>query len=199
MRLPVILVQNPPAAGASLAEALVGNLIGRAGLDLTLVNRFDALAPESTDRMTLDAITVPSAVLDWRSPEEMLAVLTAIEFHGFRCPHRLDSGDPTAVPHSNRRLFLFDLTRHHDAMTIVAELDRLRDSLSVKTVSLGAIGTKSSPVSRPEAKAFSPNVVKAPPAPLPETDPQRTTSTGGILRSDQSLDDLIDQLDGQDV
>ncbi|MDV6030851.1 MAG: hypothetical protein F9B45_12280 [Phycisphaera sp. RhM] len=197
MRLPVILVQNPPASAANLAESLVGHLIGRAGLDLTLVGRFDSLADDSTDRMTLDSITVPSAVLDWRSEPEMLDVLAAIEFHGSRCPHQLDPDGPFAPGQSPRRLFLFDLTKHNDVQKIIAELDRLRASLSVKTVSLGALGSASSAAMKPavskdaEPTARSVPVTSAPrqPAPVAASSP----------RSDENLDNLIDQLDDLDV
>lgn len=207
MRLPVILVQNPPAAGAALSESLVGNLIGRAGLDLTLVDRFDSLSENSTDRMTLDGITVPSAVLDWRSPEEMQEILASISFHGVRTPHKLDPMVPSGTGDSNRRLFLFDLTKHRDALSVVAELDRLRESLSVKTVSLGSIGAQPGldrrpvvdPTSRPPL-----NVVPFEVAPPSEDSPQPSvavpgTAVPGIVRSDENLDDLIDQLDDLDV
>lgn len=197
MRLPVILVQNPPASAAGLAESLVGNLIGRAGLDLTLVGRFDSLADDSTDRMTLDSITVPSVVLDWRSEPEILDVLAAIDFHGSRCPHQLDPDGPFAPGQSPRRLFLFDLTKHKDVQKIVAELDRLRASLSVKTVSLGALGSAGSAAIKPaankdaEATARPITVTAAPrqPAPVAAVSP----------RSDENLDSLIDQLDELDV
>ena len=206
MRLPVILVQNPPASGAALAEALVGNLIGRAGLDLTLVDRFDALAADSTDRMTLEAITVPSAILDWQSESEMLSSLSAIGFLGTRCAHQLDSAAPagqfapTGQGRSNRRLFLFDLNRHRDAAKIIAELDRLRSSLSIKTFSLGAIappGDASAPLVQPRDAVNPGDSIAATAA-----TPARVTSTAsmiGLTRSDENLDALIDQLDDLDV
>ena len=202
MRLPVILVQNPPAAGAALAEALVGNLIGRAGLDLTLVDRFDSLSPESTDRMTLDAITVPSAILDWKSPPEMLATLEAIEFHGVRCPHRLDPAESTERGNSSRRLFLFDLTKHTDALKIVAELDRLKESLAVKTFTLGSNGTTPRPSGPPtprDGESDSKTVSGDSPVDSPVGKPEPVAATPGIARSDQNLDALIDQLDDLDV
>ena len=207
MRLPVILVQNPPASGAALAEALVGNLIGRAGLDLTLVDRFESLSADSTDRMTLDGITVPSAVLDWRSETEILSSLATIEFHGIRSPHQLDSAPPTdAQAASKRRLFLFDLTKHRNAKKIIAELDRLRESLSVKTFSLDSIG-----VTSPRLSSQRPS--SQPPAtqPLPgSTDKDLAASqhplasshaapAPGTVRSDENLDALIDHLDELDV
>ncbi|QDV44186.1 hypothetical protein Enr13x_40480 [Stieleria neptunia] len=217
MRLPVILVQNPPASAAGLAESLVGNLIGRAGLDLTLVGRFDSLAGDSTDRMTLDGITVPSAILDWRSESEMMEVLATIEFHGSRCPHQLDPGGPFAPGKSSRRLFLFDLTKHQDVHTIVAELDRLRASLSVKTVSLGGLGSVGSATVKPAANRDTGNrdtgnrdtgnrdtgnrddEATVRPVPVTAVPRQPTPVAPASPRSDENLDSLIDQLDNLDV
>lgn len=202
MRLPVILVQNPPAVGAALAEALVGNLIGRAGLDLTLVDRFDSLSSDSTDRMTLDGITVPSAILDWRTPEEMLVALSSIGFTGVRAAHELDSGTQGETGGSQRRLFLFDLTKHKDAMTIVAELDRLRKSLSVKTFSLGSIGTKSDDTPVAEAGKVEIKLAKdVEPAgdSIRSKESISAVAEASVTRSDEHLDALIDQLDELDV
>ncbi|MCA9139128.1 MAG: hypothetical protein KDB00_20285 [Planctomycetales bacterium] len=213
MRLPVILVQNPPAAGAALAEALVGNLIGRAGLDLTLVDRFDSIADDSTDRMTLEGITVPSAILDWRSEEQILESLEAIGFTGVRCPHQLDSDHSPTPGTSTRRLFLFDLTKHQDATKIVSELDRLRGSLSVKTVSLGSLspinGAKNAvtkgdqtPSDQPQNSASRTDSVASSAADSTAVPGRSGAAAMTYLaspRSDKNLDDLIDQLDDLDV
>lgn len=213
MRLPVILVQNPPASGAALAESLVGNLIGRAGLDLTLVNRFDSIAEDSTDRMTLSAITVPSAVLDWQPAGELHSILMQIGFDGVRAPHQLDREPPSAGPAksagaSNRRLFLFDLNRHDSADQIVAELDRLRKSLSVKTFSLGDkhdaphVGAANSmPVpTSSSANAVPVSAALNRPMSPPISDPnKKRVEEVVLLQSDDHLDSLIDQLDDLDV
>ncbi|MCO8120923.1 hypothetical protein NHH03_04175 [Stieleria sp. TO1_6] len=202
MRLPVILVQNPPAAGAALAEALVGYLIGRAGLDLTLVDRFDAISADSTDRLTLDGISVPSAILDWRSADDMLSVLSGIEFHGVRAPHQLDpdhEGGRTAGS-GVRRLFLFDLTRHTDAAKITAELVRLKDSLAVKTVSLGGLTPPRSPQPQRTKPVPTPTPLVSPVGSTPAvSDAQAKPPTAVGTRSDQNLDDLINRLDELDV
>ena len=197
MRLPVILVQHHPASGAALADALVGNLIGRAGLDLTLVDRLESIADDSTDRMTLDGITVPSAVLDWQSPEVMLESLSAIEFVGVRCPHRLD---PDATQNQQgRRLFLFDLRQFEKADAIVAELDRLKNSLAVRTFSLDPIGRNGSTSSKASNQPVANN------AKVPVQRSAETPAVEGSIHlssepgSDDHLDRLIDQLDDLDV
>lgn len=202
MRLPIILVQNPPAVGAALAEALVGNLIGRAGLDLTLVDRFDSIRPDSTDRMTLDGITVPSAILDWRSPTEMLSQLSAIGFDGVRASHQLDEAKADQSGGPSRRLFLFDLTQQHDAMAVIAELDRLRKSLSVKTFSLGSTGTKTGDATAVAVDPIETESAKAVDSAVSPAAPNEAVSTDvvpGEIRSDENLDALIDQLDDLDV
>ncbi|MCC9602376.1 hypothetical protein LOC67_17640 [Stieleria sp. JC731] len=204
MRLPVILVQNPPAAGSAVAEALVASLIGYPGLDLTLVDRFDSLGPESTDRMTLAGITVPAAVLDWRLPEELIETLRSIDFDGYRCAHRLDpEANDQSITH-RRRLFLFDLQQHRDAEVIVNELDRLRQSLSVKTVSLGGIG---GPGRRTETSSEVSSAVATESTSVGavERRPDSESSTAhprinlGSDPSDDTLDELLDQLDDLDV
>lgn len=199
MRLPIILVQNPPASGAELADALVGNLIGRAGLDLTLVNQFESLKPDSTDRMTLEGITVPAAVLDWRTTSELKSVLDKIGFYGRHCPHKLDraTANENAPPDgSQRRLFLFDLNVSTDPMAIVAELERLRESLSVKTVSLGGLSSPGAH-SRSKPQRADENVSTTPATNEPAIANERTTQAE--TTSDEGLDALLDQLDELDV
>lgn len=202
MRLPVILVQNAPAAGAALAEDLVGHLIGRAGLDLTLVDRFDSLAPNSTDRMTLDGITVPAAVLDWQTESELIAALSAIEFLGTRAAHQLDPNPSTEPGPSRRRLFLFDLNRTTDASAIIAALDRIRESLSVKTFSLGGIAGPASASPSGNGSTEKRNGTSRPAQIVNEQAPPKTNAPApppGTMRSDENLDALIDQLDDVDV
>lgn len=168
-------------------------LIGRAGLDLTLVDRFETLSADSTDRMTLDGITVPAAVLDWRPQDQIHLALSGIGFHGTRCPHHLDP-DATSQAASTehvRRLFLFDLTKSNNAMAVIAELARLRDSLSVKTVSLGGL---SSP------QQVSASKLQQPASPsLPSSDAEQSKAPTAKPTSDEGLDALIDQLDELDV
>ena len=209
MRLPVILVQNPPAGGTELAETLVGNLIGRPGLDLTLVDRLDSISPDSTDQMTLEGITVPSAVLDWRAPAQTLASLQAIGFNGRRCPHQLDRPDQSdqAVDHtasndsggiSRRRIFLFDLNTHTDANLIIAELDRLRESLSVRTISISLGDNLSQPAAKPDSKPNAPSV-GAPNHSRASHSLEMQPDQSEDLQSDECLDQLIDRLDELDV
>ncbi len=197
MRLPVILVQNAPAGEAAYAESLVGNLIGRPGLDLTLVDRFDAITPDSTDWMTLEGITVPSAVLDWKSPAAMMESLARIRVLGTRAPHQLDRDFEPVPGTSPRRLFLFDLTRHRNAEAIMAELNRIRQSLSVKTFSLEGLSAPS-PQTKPSNRPSEPARKETTPSAAPP-DRALSSESSRLTRSDDHLDDLIDQLDDLDV
>ncbi|MEL6104991.1 MAG: hypothetical protein AAFU85_03090 [Planctomycetota bacterium] len=190
MRLPVILVQHAPAGGQALAEALVGELIGRAGLDLTLVDRFESIRDDSSDRLTLDGIQGDAAVLDWRSADEILEAVGNIGFHGTRQAHQLDGEVNASAATQSRRLFLFDLRLGVDARVIVAELIRLRESLSVKTFSLAGLAG-------PSPKKAKPAPVV--PAPAPVEAPSPTEPTPGRAPTGDALDRLIDHLDELDV
>jgi len=217
MRLAVILVQQAPAGAAGLAESLVGNLIGRPGLDLTLVNRFDGIADDSTDRMTLESVGGHAAVLDWHSPVEIARQLEAIGFEGQRWPHPLDPIDPSAESvrqrEPPRKLFLFDLNAFADPNRILAELTRLRESLSVRTVSLDtalrgkSIGTSPSPANdrrtgNPTLPREQSETAEANDAGVNlQSDPVRHRPRGDSVpeTTDRHLDALIDQLDDLDV
>lgn len=198
MRLPVILIQNPPASGVALAEQLVGNLIGRPGLDLTLIDRLDSLGLESTDRMTLEGITVPSAVLDWRDESNLYDALNAIEFTGYRCAHQMDPTPPPEQRSSSRRLFLFNLKQHTDPIAIMNELNRLKDSLAVKTISIGGLAPQTQ--RSPEQQNTTANPpISTPPSARPTAPPVDTAPPQGETRSDDNLNALIDHLDELDV
>ncbi|MEO1614925.1 MAG: hypothetical protein AAFV88_03690 [Planctomycetota bacterium] len=199
MRLPVVMPQSAPAKSAAVAEALIGSLIGRPGLDLTLVDRLDAIEMGSTDQMTLEGITVPVAVLNWESTGATWASLERINFHGTRTPHRLDP-DADGGGSSSRRLFLFDLVAVEKAAvdSVIAELDRLRESLSVRTFSLDSMaGAKVTPnASKPVTGQRVPPKSSPPSlAPVSRSGPPSTASES----EDAKLDDLIDQLDDLDV
>lgn len=192
MRLPVILVQHAPAGGQSLAEALVGELIGRAGLDLTLVDRFESIREDSSDRLTLDSIQGDAAVLDWRSPADIMEGIGKIGFEGTRQAHQLDSDVKESGPRQSRRLFLFDLRGSVDAKVIVSELVRLRESLGVKTFSLAGLAG-------PPRKTAPDTPAKMVPTSPPPREPDLPKEPTTQAPSGDALDRLIDHLDELDV
>jgi hypothetical protein len=209
VRLTVIMIESAPptAAAGRLAEDIVGHLIGRPGIDLTLVRSISGLQPDSTDQLTLESVTGDVAVLDWNSAESIVDSLHQLGFSGSRSPHRFDS-QVAASPIAEPRIYAFDLRQFSDATRLTKALDALRSERQVRTFSIGSI---------------SPTVAKPPPAarPAPATaatdrpaagndEDEITQSRSDQSRSDQSrsdgqrpseidLDDLIDQLDQSDT
>ncbi|QDT13222.1 hypothetical protein [Planctomycetes bacterium K23_9] len=142
VRLNVIMVHSPPAkAGAQqLAEDVVGELIGRPGIDVTLVGSLDQAAATSTDMLTMESISSDVAVLDWRSPEQLMETLAKIEFGGDRCRHAEDQEAAPSRPGS-RKIYAFDLRRFSDAKLLCTSLQSLLATRQIKTVSIGGLGT----------------------------------------------------------
>ena len=194
MRLTVILIQPPPPEGVSLAEELVGELIGRPGLDLTLVGRLESLEKSSTDQLTLDSISGPAAVLDWQPASELFESLSKINFLGLPTPHQLAPETPAATGGSNRQIFLFDLNQLRDARAILGELQRLRESLGVKTFSLGSLqpAKQETAVSPSEKPLDSVHAEQ-------RSEPEPIARAAAIRSDEDALDDLIDRLDELDV
>tara|TARA_R110002049_G_scaffold2750_4_gene21881 strand:- start:21913 stop:22689 length:777 start_codon:yes stop_codon:yes gene_type:complete len=141
-RLNVIMIESAPAAGAArrLAESVVGELIGLPGMDLTLVESLDKLTEGSTDKLTLDSISGDVCVLDWQPPPAIESSLHSVGFLGRRSPHAHDP-DMDVSPQdqgSQRRIYAFDLNRFTEAAQLCEALAALRQTLQVRTFSLGA-------------------------------------------------------------
>ena len=138
-RLTVVMIETPPpTAGASrLAEDVVGHVIGRPGIDLTLVRSLTSTDAGSTDRLTLDSITGDLAVLDWQEPAATIRDLKSIGFPGHRAPHQWDSS-ASPVPPASRRIYLFNLNQFEDAGQVLQELDQLKSKRAVRTFSIGS-------------------------------------------------------------
>ncbi len=188
MRLSVVLVQTSPAAGVALSESLVGNLIGRPGLDLILVDRLDRIAEDSTDRLTLDSISGDFALLDWRSPGDQLQSLQELGIQATRWPHQSDLHAEAISQPSRQKAFLFDLNQFATADQIIRKLNQLRESLAVKTINLGGLssGVRTVPTKMSTQSTET----------VGENDdivPRRTHI------DDEGLDALINQLDDLDV
>lgn len=137
VRLSVVMVHSPPAGSQAQrkGEEVVGELIGLAGIDLTLVAAFEGLHKDSTDHLSLTSLTGDMAVLDWRTPAELIQVLHGIEIPGARSPHPHDPEVP--VPASDeRRIYAFDLNQFSAAKDLTAALQELKSQREVRTFSL---------------------------------------------------------------
>jgi len=216
VRLNVILIEPATAGGAArrLAETMVGELIGRPGIDLALVGPLDRLAPDSTDRLTLDGITGDACVLDWQPAAAIHSALQAVGFLGRRTPHPHDlaaSGDDPASgdllgSSSTRRIYTYDLNRFTDAADICQALAELRAGKQVRTFSLGL--TKQAQAATALRKTLPPSTsVPATPPRSPATTPdQKQRPPQKVNRSSRevlpghriNLDDLVNQLDDYD-
>lgn len=210
VRLTVIMIENaPPTAKAGrLAEDIVGHLIGRPGIDVTLIRSLSDLQAGSTDQLTLDSITADAAVLDWQSPESIVRLLNEVGFAGVRAAHRFDSQAP-AESTGGRRIYGFDLTQFSEASELTKALDILKSERQVRTFSIAALAPPSSkstapnPLSPPSQSPTSSATVAQNQSvkPVAKTGPDDRSgpATDRQIVSDIDLDDLIDQLDQSDT
>lgn len=155
VRLTVIMIQsNPPTAGAQrMAEAVVGELIGAEGIDLTLIGPLSSLAETATDRLTLESISGDVAALDWQDPETIVRGLAAVNFLAHRAPHPHDDDVPTpamgtAPALGSRRVYAFDMNRFRVAGELIEALKELNARRQVRTFTIGpgSIAPRSSDV-----------------------------------------------------
>jgi len=221
VRLPVLMVHTPPASAAAqrLAEAVIGELIGRPGIDMVLIGSTAELADDSTDRITLDSLTGDAAVLDWRTPDEIVAGLQRNGLTGVRAPHRHDA-EAAANQHRGRKIYAFDLRKFSDAAKVAAAVMQLNQNRQVRTFSLSPLGSTArdskknergaaqaaSQVRRPEPVRpasslrhsqdhHRPANVSSEKQPHRRVKPPDANNGNG---EDIDLDDLLDQLDQSD-
>ncbi len=210
VRLSVIMIHTPPATASAqqLSEAIIGELIGRPGIDMTLVGRLSELGDGSTDRLTLESLAGDVAVLDWQSPEEIVTALAGIGFDGERSPHP-DDPDPAPVAPPTRRIYAFDLRRFDRAGALCEAVLQLLASRQVRTFALGtppsmAAPTQSTPAqnqaagrpsgaTRSGAKLEPRQRPTRPDVAEPRQSASPTTGSTGNTRVD--LDALVDELD----
>jgi hypothetical protein len=209
VRLSVIMVQSAPpsAAAGRTAEAVVGELIGLGGIDVTLVGPLAEISSASTDQLTLESLSGDVAVLDWQSPSAIMASLHQIGFGGQRSAHENDP-DVESRAANLRRIYALDLAKFSRPEDIFQALTRLNASRQVRTFSLGLSANSDSQQTEPPARATSQekprrakNVEAIPEKPLGTSStqpPSEDTSTSPERGESLNLDDLLDQLDQLD-
>ncbi len=141
VRLNVVMNQSPPASPIAqrIGEGIVGEMIGRPGIDMVLVNTSSLEDAQSTDLLTLESITGDFVYLDWKSPEHVLGLFSRCRIEGKRFAHSGDlaaATETTSVTAPGRRIYIFDLNQYaspDDVCSAVYELLRLRQ---VRTFSL---------------------------------------------------------------
>ena len=198
-RLNVILVSRASLAkSAALTEAIVGNLVGRPGIDLVLVAPLSEITEDSTDRLTLLAMTSAVAVLTWTPAPETISDLHQIGFDGWRCPH---AGDPHPdnsgnASESERSIYAVDLQNIVSAEDLADQLDRLRKAQSIQTFAINGNSHAPRVATRGALNPSPPAIANKPPALTPPPNAEMSTKP---VDSDETLDDLIDRLDQFDV
>lgn len=143
VRLNVVMNQSPPASPVAqrVGEGIVGEMIGRPGIDMVLVNTSSLEDAQSTDLLTLESITGDFVYLDWKAPEDVLSLFSRCRIDGKRFPHAQDpvaATEAASVTAPGRRIYIFDLnqcTSPDEVCGAVYELLRLRQ---VRTFSLAS-------------------------------------------------------------
>lgn len=193
-----VLVLRPPGGGSTWhahSDDLLGHLLGRPGLDLTLLERLPEANEDSTETLALESIGGHIACLAWQDAEAVMAGLDRAGRPMARRPH---AGDPDcevpAAPLDSPgpgRMYFFDMRRHGDAQEILASLQRLLQTLQVSTFQIA-------PRSKPAGEVNVKRVAAAPnrtsqsisSRPLPQRAEPRVHSSPS-----DALDRLVDELD----
>ncbi|EMI56254.1 hypothetical protein [Rhodopirellula sallentina] len=222
-----VLILRPTGAGSAWhghCDDLIGHVLGRPGLDVTLLERLPVAGEESTEMLALESIGGHAACLAWDAPEKVLADLDRAGRPMLRRPHADDpdassagaSAGASDRPLSNGdrapgRMYFFDMREKPSATAVLDSLVKLLKTLQVPTFQIagGAMG-----LAKPEASSPTPNTsepspvsiqepdskpVDAPPAkssPLPASKPVARDSS---QESGDALDRLVDQLDELDI
>lgn len=212
-----VLVLQPSGGGSSWhrrCDDLLGNLLGRPGLDVTLLERLPCPEDGSTETLALEAIGGHVACLAWQEPEQVIADLARA---GRPMVRRRHSADPncdennavTEVPSPERpgRMYFFDMRADRDTQRTLADLQTLLATLQTPTFQIGGMPVVKPPspeTARPQTVSRS---ITTPPAspprsPVPQASlPQASSTSSSPLLGSQSaaLDRLVDQLDELDI
>jgi hypothetical protein len=218
-----VLVLRPPGNGSkyhSQFDDVIGQLLGRPGLDVTLLERLPAPGESTTERLALESLGGHIACLAWTDAESTLGELDAAGKPMVRRTHKHDPEVPSNGVESQSgnvvgRLFFFDMRLSDANRWIFEELQQLLKTLQTPMFQIGAGDLK------PSRKAIPPTTPKANSTPdsLPEsslTKPSSATVTRETLNNsptkvnedppsdfsssdDEDLDRLVDELDEMDL
>jgi hypothetical protein len=201
-RLTVVMVHPPrgnPAA-QNLSAAVVGELIGLPGFDLTLVEPLDQIQTTSSDHLTLDSLAGDLALLAWQPAATSVQSLDALGIAGTRMRHANDR-DAAAAAAGGRRIYAFDLTTFGSAANVCEALRQLLQSTQIRTYSLQ--GLRPTPAAKPAHSAAHSDrssgkaTAAAVPSPPPPGDATQSRQDQPV-KPPLDLDDLVDQLDSLD-
>lgn len=202
-----VLMLRPIGNGSAMHhqfDDVIGQLLGRPGLDLTLLERLPGPDEASTERLALESLGGHIACLAWADPGVTVGELTVA---GKPMTRRAHMSDPT--PNDDNlpddlistpgRMFYFDMRKSGSNQTILNDLQGLLKRLQTPMFQIGgptALAPRDKPKtpmvsnadSPPRSRDISPALI-APQAPQASAEPM----------SDQHLDRLVDELDEMDL
>lgn len=138
-----VLVLRPFGAGSSWHEQcddLLGHLLGRPGLDVTLLERLPIPGDGSTETLALESIGGHAACLAWQDPNDVVADLARAGKPTGRRAHAGDPGGDETGPEKLQasksdagRMYFFDMRRRRDVFGALGELQSLLKTLQLPT------------------------------------------------------------------
>lgn len=207
-----VLVLRPPGNGSKAHhqfDDVIGQLLGRPGLDVTLLERLPGPDDSTTERLALESLGGHIACLAWADANAMTIELAAAGKPMSRRPHQHDadaaSTNGAASGSAGGRMFYFDMRRPGANVSIFDDLQELLRTLQTPMFRIGsepkllktkpntqpttALGAPVRPESAPRAAA-----PPAAPIALPRPAPERVAED-----SEDDLDRLVDELDDLDL
>ncbi len=201
-----VLVLRPAGNGSAWhaqCDDAIGQLLGRPGLDLTLLERLPEAGDGSTERLALESIGGHVACLAWQDPADLLADLQRAGRPMIRRRHAGDSqcDDDVTLPTNSGnaakagRMYFFDMRGQRQSPSILGALQSLLKTLQVPTFQIASLASNPKPTTTASVRpattppvAVASNAVKEPSRSLPPISPDR-----------DDLDRLVDELDELDI
>lgn len=185
----------------------VGQLLGRPGLDLVLLDRIPGPDESGTERLAVESIAGDVACVGWTDAEMVSEPLGLLGKRVARVPHRRDADAESVLDDEPiAKLYHFDMRREGASQTILADLQALLATRQTPMFQIGIGGS-----ARPKkASASAPSTTKPDAAPVqnntpspakPSTPPVSPRASTSPLTSNRStdLDALVDELDELDL
>lgn len=215
-----VLVLRPPGNGSKYHnqfDDVIGQLLGRPGLDVTLLERLPRPDESTTERLALESLGGHIACLAWGEPDQILADLDAAGKPMMRRAHKHDRQvPPNGVSQESEsvagRLFYFDMRRADANQTIFDELQELLSTLQTPMFQIGGAGAPKKPKSvvaavrspAPPTSTPQSSITPDPPSTLQPTATFQNPivdaeSKSPVLESSDDLDRLVDELDDLDI
>lgn len=132
IRLSILLSQGS-GEQSELEGQLVADLLGAAGMDLSIVTALPRLTADHTDRLVIEGLSGDFALLGWDAPAELVEHCRRLGVDGRRAPHQLDP--EAAAPGGGRQIYAIDL-RGRTVAEVRRALDQILKSRQTPTFQL---------------------------------------------------------------